>query len=130
MDIRIRCTPYFVLPLTRQHIDALKVLSGHHYDAMCKMASKQGGFLFGWSNSLQFDEEYGSDGDEFTVTASSNDAQLVLKILEQTSLCKMSGLIDAETAELCWALSRNLSRAYRLSNEKYQEWQTVYQGSK
>jgi hypothetical protein len=125
MDIDIRVRFVYQLPLTVAHIDALMVLSSHHYDALCKEASQQKGFLVYWKLMLDCHAKMELDED-YTVDATSHQIDIMLKILESRSLCVISGLIDETADVLCRELIRDLSGASQLANNHYKQWQITY----
>lgn len=67
--------PVFLLTLDKEIVSMLMELSASHYDMRCKVASRQGGFLYGWSNCIDM-------GVDCTATHSNLDT--TLKICEST----------------------------------------------
>ena len=54
MQASITCIPRFNFEMNIELIDILIKLSEAHYDSLCRSVSKQGGFLFGWRNIVDF----------------------------------------------------------------------------
>lgn len=65
------------LRLTRPEIERIMELGRKHYDGVCKAACNVGGFVYGWSNRLMFDES-----EMVVVTATSREIGIVGKIGE------------------------------------------------
>lgn len=73
MKATIFAKPVFDLTLEKDLVSLLMRLSGRHYDGACRKASDQGGFLFGWKNSIDFDSP---------CLATTRELDLTLKIME------------------------------------------------
>jgi hypothetical protein len=52
MKATIVAVPKFRITLTAEELNTIVTCSTHHYDANCNMASRLGGFLYGWYNTL------------------------------------------------------------------------------
>lgn len=78
MKIEMRATPYFLVPLREEHVEALCELSAAHYDYRCRSASVPGpdGFINGWRNRIV----YGDPG--IAVEVSPEQLDLCFKTLE------------------------------------------------
>jgi hypothetical protein len=87
------------LVLTKDEVDYLLELSGHHYDGYCRSVGQRGGFLYGWRNAIV---EFGAR----LVTANITQADTICKILE---LDTISPLNDA-FRDLMERLSNEASR--------------------
>ena len=61
--------------LTKAEMDHLMLTASKHYDNKCKAAGEQGGFIYGWKNSLW-------NKDDVEVEATIHQLDLVTKILE------------------------------------------------
>jgi hypothetical protein len=88
MKASIIAIPKFNLVLNETLVNVLIKLSESHYDSTCKSASKQGGFLFGWRNQIEFREgKVSSDSynlnlslkiaEDFMSTLPENEAQII-----------------------------------------------------
>lgn len=119
MRIVIRTRAVFELPLTLEQIVALITLSEHHYDARCKMAGH--GFLAGWRGQIKVAIE--CDIPDVAVGASFDELDTCLKLLEMRF--SLQHLVDRAVTD---ALHRHFMGATRLANDKFNEWQTVYEG--
>ena len=99
----------------------LMMLSEHHYDGKCKRASQQGGFLYGWGNSLLFaNSEPGSDPktpadypDDWVVeiTCTSDELGTAGKIGEGESYLR--------NGEELYALTSQFIGIIRAANDQY-----------
>jgi hypothetical protein len=69
-----------IFQITRPEMDYMIRCSERHYDYKCQVASKVGGFLYGWSNYLRMMEEDGKDHIETAVDMHTMDT--LCKILE------------------------------------------------
>lgn len=136
--MKIDISPKFVfaLPLTVQHIDALIMLSRHHYDAHCRLASSDNGFLTRWRKWLAIDSESYTDQDvpseSYTdqdvpsTHASADELDTCMKLLEiRSSLAAMS-LLAAESIDICNELTAAFHGAMQLANRKFTEWRATY----
>lgn len=128
MDIRITAKPVFSLPLNSSHIAALSVLSSHHYDSLCKSASKENGFLPRWALMVESNEKYRDEEDTevATIPVSFHELDICLKILEGTGIAAQCKLLDNQDVALCRDLQCSFSGAAQLANGKFAEWQAVY----
>ena len=69
--------------LAREEIDHLLVISARHYDGKCRDAGKQGGFIYGWMNRLNFARTERSPlANEIELEATIQQLDTVTKILE------------------------------------------------
>jgi hypothetical protein len=83
MKAAIVAIPKFYMTLTAEEIEALVTCSSHHYDRTCNMASRLGGFIYGWHNTLTTptDTEPLSTA---AVSATTHQLDLCCKILEMS----------------------------------------------
>jgi len=78
VEIKISSTPVFNFKLTIHQIQLLRGLSKNHYDATCREAYAVGGFMYGWFNSVKFNED-------FLLTATFRQLNITLKCMEMVS---------------------------------------------
>jgi hypothetical protein len=69
----IHVSPVYKMTLNKDLVSVLLRLSRQHYDGVCRSASAQGGFLYGWNNCVDF---------ESTCDATFRELDLTLKIME------------------------------------------------
>lgn len=100
------CHKYKVLAelrITRRELGIIEPCSDQHYDEVCRSASKQGGFIYGWLNRLEFDEK-----DEVEVVVDFRTVDTLAKILEQASLVHQGDKEDLLEAEKLHMLCRDI----------------------
>lgn len=73
MKAIIRCRPIFDLELSDEVVSLLIKKALTHYDKTCVVAARQGGFIYGWGNSVKMG---------CTCTATFRDLDLTLKVFE------------------------------------------------
>lgn len=106
----------FNIELPLADIAMLCALSAIHYDGRCKSASAHGGFLCGWRNYAEFcAEKYGPETSH-SVTASFDELDSCLKIMEHPT---------REHETHAYALTTKFSRLCTLANEAYHAWTPV-----
>ena len=71
--------------ISREELEHLIKVSSIHYDRKCQDASKQGGFIYGWKNRLEFNRT-----DSVEVNATICELDTVTKILEMEHLITSS----------------------------------------
>lgn len=54
MKVEMKAMPKFWFNLTPDQLKALNFLSKVHYDWVCKSASMERGFIYGWTNQLDY----------------------------------------------------------------------------
>jgi hypothetical protein len=100
-----------VVYYTRVDLDILLRLSKAHYDTVCKQASQVGGFLYGMSTFLGFEEKDGRTEGDYRLTYRQLD-----------TICKITEACDTpeETAlhETVRQLLRESGEVYRTLNEE------------
>jgi hypothetical protein len=99
MKIAITCTPKFWIELSPEHVEVLRKLAIWHYDGVCNRAALQGGFIYGWCNSLS----YAAEGEISKCSGSFRDLDLCLKIMES-----VHQLIDSEIS-----IVREMQKCFR-----------------
>lgn len=75
MKAIINAVPKFELFISQELLNLMINMSEFHYDLTCQAASKQGGLLFGWNNSLDFSPD-------LPLEATARELDLTLKICE------------------------------------------------
>lgn len=93
MKIEMTASPVFRFALNDKQLEVLIKCSSHHYDMVCKDASKVGGFIYGWKNSMDFHKDLG-DG-YLPCKASWRDLDCCMKILEGVHVCDEAEKITA-----------------------------------
>lgn len=73
MQASISVNTVFYLTISKEMVDLLFRKSTDHYDTACRLASRQGGFIYGWINCVNFDT---------SCKASFRELDLTLKICE------------------------------------------------
>lgn len=106
MKIEITADPRFWLKLSLEHVKLLQQLSGVHYDFTCKSAGVQGGFIFGWVNSIEFDSES-------MVLGTFRDIDTALKIMEFTPV------LTIQERELVNEMSSMFRKALLVANREF-----------
>jgi hypothetical protein len=127
--MRLQGIPEFIFSPTQAHIDILKLLSGRHYDGVCKQASRNNdkmmGFLIIWEGQLQNFNKYADEGDVFRIIAKNNEIQICCKIMEMS---RSYFDVDSEELSLIGDMQNTFSRALRHSNELYSTWYFEFEG--
>ncbi len=96
MNVEIVGRPEFHMTLDLLVVEALMLLSKHHYDGLCRRVGGNGGFLYGWKNRRDWAEV---DGDPTcAVSGSFRDLDLTLK------LCEISRSLSLVTQDMDIAL--------------------------
>ncbi len=124
MKIEIEVRPIFWLLLTREDVEPLVLLSQHHYDGVCKAASRPGGFLYGWLNIVSA----GIPADQDTPPLCSADRRsldTVLKCCEMLRLAHQSKLLTTEQYEHVQRFCATVMTALEAATQAVHEWPTV-----
>jgi hypothetical protein len=110
----IQATPRFELHLKDRMVEILIKESLMHYDTICKAASLRGGFLYGWNNTIKFND-FGNDSNSFFST--HRELDLTTKILENVSLNGLWSEGDNKLIKEYKKLVHNLiTESYKLSD--------------
>lgn len=118
MKITIVGRPEFQLELDLATVEVLCFLSSRHYDATCRQASLQGGFLFGWANRLTWYRDDPDSGEPPRCIASWSELDLTLKICELGSTFHK----DSPKRTLVWEYMKKVGRILSLTNQFHGDW--------
>lgn len=100
MEAKIVLKPSFSLKLETDIVEILIQESSRHYDLSCRGASREGGFIFGWRNSIDFG---------CSCAASFRELDTTLKILEMYKGDKMDVVNNYKKMVIkCFDVSNNL----------------------
>lgn len=80
MKAVMRARPRFELSFTASEINVLMACSTLHYDFVCKKASLEGGFIYGWNNWLIHGAPH--ENNLVSTTAGWDEIDICMKILE------------------------------------------------
>lgn len=104
MKVQIYMQPQFWLEISQKEVDPLCILGDHHYDSVCRAATKQGGFIYGWRNQVAFNIESNQEEAPFC-SATRRELDTLLKLCEPLRMLHMAKLVtdDQRTAidQLC-----------------------------
>jgi hypothetical protein len=125
MKIALRAKVEFHVPLRKHHIEALLFLSERHYDVKCKLAGHNGGgFLCRWKNEIDGWDLYEQAEEYRYVTASFDDLDMCLKIMETPiALFKQK---HSDYVVTVTELRKSFFGATGLANSKYTKWRATY----
>ena len=116
MNIEICASPVFWVPLNLRQANILAFLSSHHYDGVCKDASRVGGFVYGWINHLSFNDGKSTDGEPVKVRGEFRQLDTCMKILEGRMMLKTGKPTDEEDLAIAHALANDLANALYQAN--------------
>lgn len=108
MNIEMNAAPVFRFALTDAQLGVLIKCSSHHYDGVCQAASRVGGFIYGWNNSMEFHKEQ-NDG-YLPCKASWGDIDCCMKILEGVHVCSEDERRTAEEIRCAFIACFNAAR--------------------
>lgn len=128
MKIEIHGQPVFLIELSVPQLEVLLQLSESHYEGKCKAASRQGGFLYGWRNTLVVFPEMGTTTPEVppVVEASGDELGTCLKLLEMAGSLYLANCISEDRPHLDIAveLVRRFRKALTVAAQAAQGWTT------
>ncbi len=117
MKIEMTASAVFLFKLSEDQMRVLIDCSTWHYDYACKIASRPGGVIFGWNNSMtcyrEDDSRTEAEKDEFLPChAVWRDLDICCKILEGTHV------LSKDDRQIAYALQRRFRDCLRQANEK------------
>ena len=86
------------------------------YDGACQAISKQGGFLYGQKNHVEY------TGHAQDIDLSFRDADLLLKVCEGTGTAARGGMIEEDAKVKVDDFVKSLSKAMKEANVVYENW--------
>jgi hypothetical protein len=115
MKFEIMGKPIFRFPLTLTQVRILMKLSEAHYDAVCRSASKQGGFIYGWRNVAEANSKI-SPTKKAMMRATWDELDITLKILEASPQ-----LVEHERP-LAFEMTNIFRGALGIAREEMKKW--------
>lgn len=109
IKITIKSEPRFeITGINLPMITTISELAYHHYDGVCRNAAKNGGFIYGWKNSITW-----AAPDPVIVIASQRELATLGKVLEMANFNK-------DHAKQVAQLWFNITQAMKAANEQYE----------